>query len=137
MTCKERIQESFDKQSFLTLIGARLEEAEPGRVAISCRRREDLCQQQGLLHGGVTTSIADVTCGYTALTVMPEEMEVLTVEFKINILRPVLSDRIVATGEVVKAGRRLVITEATVRDAESGAAVAKMMATMIPTPKGS
>lgn len=83
-----RIKNSFDKQNFLTLIGAKLESVEKGRVVISCERRDDLTQQQGLLHGGVVTSIADVTCGYTALTVIPEDHEVLTVEFKINLLRP-------------------------------------------------
>lgn len=128
-----RIQSSFEKSNFLTTIGAVLEFASEGEVQISCKRRDDLTQQQGFLHGGVVTTIADVTCGYTALTVIPPSMEVLTVEFKINLLRPVTSDRIVAVGEVVKAGRSLVITEATVYD-ETGKAVAKMLSTMIPSP---
>lgn len=89
-----RVKESFDRQNFLSLIGAELETVGKGAVSISCRRRPDLTQQQGLLHGGVVTTIADVTCGYTALTVMPEGREVLTVEFKINLLRPVLTEKI-------------------------------------------
>jgi uncharacterized protein (TIGR00369 family) len=130
----DRIDDSFRRQKFLALIGARLESVEPGKVVISCRRRDDLTQQQGLLHGGVVASIADVTCGYTALTVIPEDHEVLTVEFKINLLRPVLAEKIIATGSVVKAGRALVITEAEVREADSGKTVAKILATMIPAP---
>lgn len=130
----QRIKESFDQQTFFTLIGAVLEEADLGRVVISCRRRPDLLQQQGFLHGGVITSIADSTCGYTALTMMPEGYEVLTVEFKINILRAVRGDQIIATGSVVRAGKRLVITEAVVREPGSEEPVAKMLATMIPVP---
>lgn len=130
----ERIRTSFARQRFLTLLGARLERAEAGTVVISCQRREDLTQQQGLLHGGVVTTIADVTCGYTALSVMPAGCEVLTVEFKINLLRPVTADQIVATGKVVKAGKTLVVTEAEVTDAATGKVIAKMLATMIPSP---
>lgn len=131
-TLYERIRSSFGHQNFLALLGAELESMEPGRVVISCRRREELTQQQGFLHGGVVTSIADVTCGYTALTVIPEGQEVLTVEFKINLLRPVTGRKIIAAGSVVKAGKSLVITEAEVMDANSEKIVAKMLATMIP-----
>lgn len=134
-TLCDQIRSSFVRQNFLALLGAELESVEPGRVVISCRRREDLTQQQGFLHGGVITSIADVTCGYTALTVIPEGQEVLTVEFKINLLRPVTGRKIIAAGSVIKAGKSLVITEAEVMDADSGKIVAKMLATMIPAAK--
>ena len=63
-----------------------------------------MTQEQCLLHGGVVTAIADVTCGYTALTMMPEGYKILTVEGKTNLLRPVTSEQIVSTGSVVKAG---------------------------------
>jgi uncharacterized protein (TIGR00369 family) len=79
------------------------------------------------------TAIADVTCGYTALTVLPEGQEVLTAEVKINLLRPVLSQKIITVGSIVKARRTLVITEANVRDAESGKLLAKMLGTMVPS----
>ena len=131
-TLYDQIRSSFVRQNFLALLGAELESVEPGQVVISCRRREDLTQQQGFLHGGLVTSIADVTCGYTALTVIPEGQEVLTVEFKINLLRPVTGRKIIAAGSVIKAGKSLVITKAEVTDADSGKIVAKMLATMIP-----
>ena len=92
-----------------------------------------MTQEQCLLHGGVGTAIADVTCGYTALTMMPEGYKILTVEGKTNLLRPVTSEQIVSTGSVVKAGRTLIITEAEVRDGENGKLLATMLATMIPT----
>ena len=130
----QRIKASFDRQSFLKLIGAELEDAEKGAVTISCKHRDDLTQQQGLLHGGVVTTIADVACGYTALSVMPEGAEVLSVEFKINLLRPAVAEKIIAVGRVVKSGRTLVITECEVVDAQTHKPLAKMVATMIQVP---
>lgn len=129
----DRIENSFNKQNFLTLIGAKLESVEEGKVVISCSKKDVLTQQQGFIHGGVVTSIADVTCGYTALSVMPDNYEVLTVEFKINLLRPGISDKIIATGSILKAGKKLVITEAIVTDESGEKTIAKMIATMIPT----
>lgn len=129
----DRIQSSFESQKFLSLIGARLESAQEGEVKVTCSRREDLTQQQSLLHGGVIMTLADVSCGYAALSVMPEGLEVLTAECKVNLLRPAQGERFVATGSVVKAGRTLIVTEAEVCDADTGKTVAKMLATMIPT----
>jgi acyl-coenzyme A thioesterase PaaI-like protein len=60
---------------FLTLIGAELEQVEYGKVVISCRQKDSLTQQQGLIHGGVVTALADVSCGYAALTTMPDDAE--------------------------------------------------------------
>jgi len=130
----QRVKDSFDKQGFLKLIGARLESVEKGSVVLSCAKRDDLLQQQGLVHAGVVTTIGDVACGYTALTMMPDGYEVLSVEFKVNMLRPPLAEKMVATGHVIKAGRKLIITESEVVDAATGKMIAKMTATMIPNP---
>lgn len=128
----ERIHKSFSKQSFLTLIGAKIESVEKGKVIFSCESKETLLQQQGLLHGGVVTALADVAGGYAALTTMPEDSEVLTVELKINLMRPATSKKIIAVGEVIKAGKTLVIVESTVTGAD-GKIIAKMISTMFAT----
>jgi uncharacterized protein (TIGR00369 family) len=129
-----RIKASFDRQAFLTLIGAELEQVEKGKVVITCKHKDTLTQQQGLLHGGVVTTLADVSCGYAALTTMPDDAEVLTVEFKINLIRPAKTPKLMATGAVLKAGRTLVIAESTVTDESGGNIIAKMLATMIVSP---
>lgn len=125
-----RIQKSFEKQTFLSLIGAKLEQVEPGKAVISCQRRKDLLQQQGLFHGGIVTTLADVACGYAALTCMPQDSEVLTVEFKINLMRPAAAPKIIAAGQVLKAGKTLITVESVVTG-EDGTPLAKMLATMI------
>lgn len=129
----QRVQSSFERQQFSTLLGMKLESVEQGRVSVSCQRKPELTQQQGLLHGGVVTAVADVACGYAALTTVQEGQEVLTAELKINLLRPVTGKKIVANGIVIKPGRTLVITEAEIIDTDSGKLAAKALATMVPS----
>lgn len=127
----KRIETSFNRQGFLALLGAELEHVEKGKVVISCKHKDTLTQQQGLMHGGVVTTLADVSCGYAALTTMPDSAEVLSVEFKINLIRPANTRKIIAMGEVIKSGRQLVITESKVMDENGEKIIAKMLATMI------
>ncbi len=117
----------------MKLIGARLSLVEPGVVEITLPYRADLTQQHGYLHAGVVTTIADSACGYAAYSLMPLGSEVLSVEFKVNLLRPAQGARFVARAEVIKAGRTLSVVRAdvfAVRDDERDL-VATMQGTMI------
>ena len=105
----EEIKESFGRQSLMQLIGAELGVIEPGVVEINLAYRPDLLQQHGYLHAGIVTTIADSACGYASFTLMPAGSEVLSVEFKVNLLRPARGVRFVARGEVIKAGRTLTV----------------------------
>lgn len=125
------MSESFNRQKFLHHVGAKLEEADYGHVVITCENREELTQQQSFLHGGVITTLADVSCGYSSLTTMPEDCEVLTVEFKINIMKATKTPKLISTGKVLRAGRTLVVAEATVTDETGTEIIAKMLSTMI------
>jgi uncharacterized protein (TIGR00369 family) len=79
-------------------------------------------------------SLVDVACGYAALSVMPADREVLTVEFKINFMRPANTDRLIAVGQVLKAGRTLMVCEGSMFDATRTHLLARMTATMIAVP---
>ena len=92
------VRESFARQAYMGLIGARLAEVHPGRVTIELPYRDDLCQQRGFLHGGVTTAIADSAAGYAAFTLMPPSSSPLTVELKINLLAPATGERFFRDG---------------------------------------
>jgi uncharacterized protein (TIGR00369 family) len=126
-----KIHDSFKKQNFMTLLGAELEHVEEGKVVFSCARKDTLTQQHGFIHGGVIATLADISCGYAANTAMPGDIEVLTVEFKINLVRPTTANKIVATGQVIKAGKTLVVVESTVTDESGELVIAKAMATMM------
>ena len=130
----EDIKQSFDQQSIMRLIGAELSLVEPGIVEIALPYRADLTQQHGYLHAGIVTTIADSAAGYAAYSLMPVGAEVLSVEFKVNLLRPAQGKSFLARAEVIKPGRTLTVARADVFGvAETGdrALVATMLATII------
>jgi len=108
---QERIRASFDRQGLMRHLGARLGHIGSGRVSIILPSRPEITQQHGYVHAGATSAIADSAGGYAALTVFPPDCEVLTVEYKINLLAPAGGDRIEATGTVVRAGRTLTVCQ--------------------------
>jgi uncharacterized protein (TIGR00369 family) len=128
-----RVRESFARQKAMRLIGASLGRVEAGAVDISLPFRDDLTQQDGYLHAGILTAVADSACGYAAYTLMPAGSNVLSVEFKMNLLRPAAGELFVAEARVVKAGRTLTVTRCDVygRAAGESKLVATMLATMI------
>jgi uncharacterized protein (TIGR00369 family) len=109
MTAEARVRASFERQSFMALLGATLTHVAPGEVDIELPYRHDLVQQHGFLHAGVTTAIADSACGYAALTLMPDDAAVLSVEFKVNMLAPGEGTRFVARGRVLRSGRSVTV----------------------------
>jgi uncharacterized protein (TIGR00369 family) len=127
------VRESFARQPFMSLLGARMTAVRPGEVEVEVACRDDLTQQNGFVHAGVVTSIADVACGYAAHTLMPPDSDVLSVEFKLNLMAPAIGDRLVARARVVKAGRTLSVCAADVFAHAGGTerVVATMLATMI------
>jgi uncharacterized protein (TIGR00369 family) len=108
------VRESFARQSFMAALGASMEEVTPGRVTIAVPFSPALCQQNGYLHAGVLTSIADSACGYAALTLARPGHDVLAVEFKISLLRPARAKRFEARARVLRAGRTLTAAAADV-----------------------
>ncbi len=128
-----RIHASFARQAFMATLGASLVEVEPGRVVIEMARQEALTQQHGFVHAGAIASVVDSACGYAALSVMDEGTGVLSVEFKVNLIRPAAGERFRATGTVEQAGRTLVICrgEAEAWDGGAWKRIALMQATMM------
>ena len=105
-----RVRDSFARQGAMRLLGARLAEVRPGYCAIELPYREDLTQQHGYVHAGILSAIADSAGGYAGFTLFPEDANVLTVEYKLNLLAPAVGERLIAQAEVVKPGRTLAIT---------------------------
>ncbi|MET4128148.1 PaaI family thioesterase [Roseovarius sp. MBR-6] len=129
-----RIHQSFGAQSMMATLGARLVGVERGQVRIEAPILPGSRQQHGFAHAGLTFAIGDSAAGYAALSMMPEGHEVLTTEMKIHLLAPATGDLLVATGRVIRPGRRLVIVQADVHALKDGreSHVALMTGTMIP-----
>lgn len=117
---QERIRDSFERQGLMRHLGARLVHVAPGRVHIMLANRPEVTQQHGYVHAGATSAIADSAGGYAALTLFPEDADVLTVEYKINLLAPAVGDHIEAIGTVLKSGRTLTVCRLEVFGVQDG-----------------
>ena len=109
-------------------LGVRLLSVSEGQVELSIPYSDKTTQQQGGFHGGAIGALADIAGGYAALTMVPEGMEVVTVEYKINMLAPAEGDVLLARGLVIKPGRTLSIARADVFGVRDGRE--KLVATM-------
>lgn len=104
---ESRVRRSFARQRLMTTIGAEIVHVAPGEVSIELPFRDDLTQQNGYIHAGMVASIADSACGYAAYTLMPGDVGVLSIEYKINLLSPALGDKLIARATVKRAGRNI------------------------------
>ncbi len=109
-----KIRSSFAAQGMMGTLQARITALSAGHCTIEAPIRPETGQQQGFAHAGLTFSIGDSAAGYAALTLMPEEAEVVTAEMKINLLAPATGQRLVAEGKVIRPGRRLMVVQADV-----------------------
>ena len=130
----QRIRDSFAAQSMMTTLGAEMTEISSGHIVICAPILPLALQQQGFGHAGLTFSIGDSAAGYAALTMLPLDMEVVTAEIKVNLLAPARGERLIATGRVIKPGKRLSVVTAEVH-AEAGdtrTLIAILQGTMVP-----
>jgi len=126
------VRDSFARQKAMSLIGASLTAVEAGASEIRLPYRDDLTQQKGFVHGGVIGMIADTACGYSAFSLMPAGGSLVTVEYKMNILKPGRG-ALVARGKVIRPGRTLTVARAEVY-ADDGSHVATMLQTLMALP---
>ena len=114
LSAHERVALSLARQGMMNHLGVRLLSVEEGRVALALLYSDKVTQQQGGFHGGAIGALADIAGGYAALTVAPEGMEVVTIEYKINFLNSLQGGEIRAIGQVLKAGKRVIVSSAEV-----------------------
>jgi uncharacterized protein (TIGR00369 family) len=126
-----RVQASFARQTVMATLGAEMTHVAPGAVEIAMPFRADLTQQHGFLHAGIITTILDSACGYAALALMPADVGVLTVEYKVNFVAPAAGERFIARGRVTKPGRTLTVCAGDVYALRNGEE--RIIATMLTT----
>ncbi|KOG22562.1 MULTISPECIES: PaaI family thioesterase [Streptomyces] len=111
---QKRVQDSFDLQGLMSHLGARITRLGPGRVHIVLPARPEAAQQHGYVHAGATSAIVDSAGSYAALALFDGQSEVLTVEYKTNLLAPAAGDHLETIGTVVKSGRTLTVCQSEV-----------------------
>ena len=130
---KERIKRYLTRQNFMHHMKFDLEHIEPGKTSGILVVEDIHKQQKGLVHGGVIATLADIVAGFAAYSVVAADQNVVTGEIKISYLRASRADRLLATGEVIKAGGKVNFCEASVWaiDGDSKTLIAKASASMI------
>jgi len=122
---------TFERQPAMRTLGISLARLEPGEVDLSMAYSSDFTQQNGFVHAGVITAGLDNACGIAAFSLMPAGSDILTVEFKTNLLAPARGERFFFRAVVVKPGRTLTVCEARAYALADG--VESLIATMTGT----
>ena len=128
-----RVRKTFAGQAALTTLGITRARIEPGTLELRMPYDANFSQQNGFLHGGIVSAGLDTACGLASYTLMPANADILTVEFKINLLAPAKGQTFRFVGHVIKPGRTLVVSEgrAYAVEGEREKLIATMSATMM------
>ncbi|MDX2435731.1 MAG: PaaI family thioesterase [Acidobacteriota bacterium] len=128
----EEIRRVFDAAPFISNLGVELESVGEGTCVTSLKLDERHLQQDGFVHAGVHATLADHSAGVAAATLLREDRLVLSVEFKINLLRAARGERLICRAAVLKPGRRFSVVESEVFCLTDGVErlVSKMTATI-------
>jgi uncharacterized protein (TIGR00369 family) len=111
---RRKVQEIFDRAAFIEEVGIKVSDIGPGWCETTLEVGPMHLQQDGFVHAGVLATMADHTAGGAAGSVVKEEQVVLSVEFKINLLRPATGQTLRCRANLLRAGRTLIVAEAEV-----------------------
>lgn len=133
---EQQARDVFARQAVMATLGARLVHMERGLARVGMPHDDAFTQQDGFLHAGIIATVVDSALGCAASSVMPPGSGVLSIEFKINMLRPARAPAYLAEGRVLKAGRRVTVCQGELREGEhgDGRILAAMQASMICVP---
>jgi uncharacterized protein (TIGR00369 family) len=128
---------TFDRQPAMHTLGISIARLEAGEVDLSMPYSAAWTQQNGFVHAGVITAALDTACGIAAFTLMPANSDILTVEFKTNLLAPARGERFVFRARVIKPGRTLTVCEAQAFAEQDGetSLIATMTGTLMALPR--
>ncbi len=108
------VQEIFSKAGFITSLGIALGDFGPGWCETTLTLEPRHQQQDGFAHAGLVATMADHTSGAAAGSLIPASAMVLTVEYKVNLLRPGIGETLFSRAEVIRNGKRIIVTESEV-----------------------
>ena len=135
---RERVAAIVNDAEFTRWLGLELVDTGPGWCETRLPLARHHCQQDGYVHAGVQATVADHTAGCAAFTLVDAEQIVLTVEFKLNLLRPAQGRLLSCRSEVLRGGRTLIVAESWIRtgeDRDTAKLCAKATVTLAVTPQ--
>ncbi len=113
-----RIREAFASVPYARLIGLELGAMKPGEASLHLAIRDELKQNQGVVHGGAVASLIDTAAAFAVVTQLESGERVTTTDLTIHYLRPITSGRLTATARIIRGGRRLFVLSVEVRNAQ-------------------
>lgn len=125
---REMMEQAIALSPYTNWVGTRLVDFEAGHVKIAIKMRKEMTQHHGFAHGAIIGYMADTVCSWAAASVVGD---VVTSEYKLNLLSPAIGEELMAVGEVIKAGGRQVVTRADVFAVKDGSE--KIVATALAT----
>jgi uncharacterized protein (TIGR00369 family) len=130
---EQKVRKIIAEQAAMQLLGVEIIALTPGHLTLEMPYSRQLTQQNGYIHAGMITTGLDSAAGCAAFSLMEEDDDILTVEFKTSLLAPAAGERFEFQGEVIKPGRTLSFTESRAYAINKGEKklIAKMTATMM------
>ncbi len=116
----KEIERVFRSAPFISNLGLQMDSVGPGECHTSLILAEQHMQHDGFVHAGVQATVADHTAGIAGSTLVEEGQQVLSVEFKINLLRTAKGSKLQCHAKVLKAGKTLTVVESEVYCGEPG-----------------
>jgi uncharacterized protein (TIGR00369 family) len=123
-----RIREAIDSVPYARFLGIELDDVSNGTATIALNIRKELTQNHGVVHGGAIASLIDSATAFAIISLLEPKEKVTTVDLTISYLRPLTDGRVTAVARVVRAGRRLFVVSADVKDSDG-----KLAATALST----
>jgi uncharacterized protein (TIGR00369 family) len=112
----QRLREAFERVPFAHLLGIELGEMRRGEAVLHLEVRDELKQNNGVVHGGVIASLMDSAAAFAILTLLEANQTSTTVDLTVHYLRPLFRGRITAKARVVRAGRRIMVITVDILD---------------------
>ncbi len=109
MTPKKRqlVEKSFNNSETLKFYKATLEELDTDYISIKIPKQDRMTRKAGMFNGAMMASLVDVSSGYAAVTHYDDDCYVVTVELKVNYLRPAIGDALLSKSYVIKGGKSI------------------------------
>ena len=105
----ERARAAFASVAYAGFLGLELCEVKSGEVSVCLDVRDELKQNQNVVHGGAVASLIDTASAFAILTTLAPDERVTTTDLTIHYLRPITGGRLIASARIIRAGRRVFV----------------------------
>jgi len=112
---RDFLKEDFSR-GFVQFCGINSSKIEKGRFESTVTIGENHRTQDNFIHAGLIATMSDHTAGYAAFTIVAENIRILTIEFKINFLKPAYGNALQCKSEIISAGKQIIVAQSSVYD---------------------